>query len=337
MFDFFNDITFANKELLWSLLIIPVIIAWYIWKNKTYHAELKVSSMNGFEGVPVSFKQYFRHSLIVLRIVAVALLIVVLARPQSRSSWKDIKTEGIDIVMSLDISFSMLARDFKPNRLEAAKDVAKDFIDSRPNDRIGLVIFSGESFTQCPLTSDHAVIKNLFENIKTGMLSGGTAIGNGLATGITRIKDSKAKSKVVILLTDGVNNQGSVAPITAAEIAKQFGVRVYTIGVGTTGKALTPTGMIYPDGTLEYAYADVDVDEKSLTEIATMTGGKYFRATDNEKLKDIYKEIDRLEKTIFEEKNFTNKAEHYLPFAIAAALLLLLEFLLKNTILKTTP
>lgn len=336
MFDFINDITFANKELLWLLLIIPVILAWYIWKNKTYHAELKVSSMKGFDDIQPSFKQYFRHSLIVFRIVSIALLIVVLARPQSRSSWKDVKTEGIDIVMSLDISGSMLARDFKPNRLEAAKSVAQDFIDSRPNDRIGLVIFSGESFTQCPLTSDHAIIKNLFADIQTGMVKDGTAIGNGLATAVTRVKDSKAKSKVVILLTDGVNNQGSVAPITAAEIAKAFNVRVYTIGVGTRGKALSPIAM-YPDGSYQYGYVDVTIDEESMTEIADMTGGKYFRATDNKKLKEVYKEIDRLEKTIFEEKNFTNKAEHFLPFAISAALLLLIEFLFKNTFLKTTP
>jgi Ca-activated chloride channel family protein len=336
MFDYINDITFANKELFWAFLIIPVIIAWYIWKNKTYHAELQVSSMAGFEGIPNSFKYYFRHSLIVLRILSISLLIVVLARPQSRSSWKDVKTQGIDIVMSLDISGSMLAKDFKPNRLEAAKEVAQEFIDSRPNDRIGLVIFSGESFTQCPLTTDHAVIKNLFAGIHTGMVKDGTAIGNGLATAITRVKDSKAKSKVVILLTDGVNNQGSVAPLTAAEIAKAFGVRVYTIGVGTMGKALAPVAM-YPDGSYQYGYVDVNIDEKSLGEISAMTGGKYFRATDNEKLKDVYKEIDRLEKTIFEEKNFTNKAEHFLPFAIGAALLLLAEFLIKNTFLKTTP
>ncbi len=336
MFDFFNDITFANKELLWSLLIIPVIIAWYIWKNKKYHAELKISSMTGLDDIKPSFKQYSLHSLIILRMLAIALLIVVLARPQSRSSWKDVKTEGIDIVMSLDISGSMLAKDFKPNRLEAAKDVAMDFIDSRPNDRIGLVIFSGESFTQCPLTTDHAVIKNLFSGIRTGMVKDGTAIGNGLATAVARVKDSKAKSKVVILLTDGVNNQGSVAPLTAAEIAKAFSVRVYTIGVGTMGKALAPVA-IYPDGSYQYGYVDVNIDEKSLGEIASMTGGKYFRATDNEKLKDIYKEIDRLEKTIFEEKNFTNKAEHFLPFAIVAALLLLLEFLFKNTTFKSIP
>jgi Ca-activated chloride channel homolog len=337
MLDFFNDITFANKEFRWLFLLIPLIMLWYIFKNKTYHAELKVSTLNTLEGVKPSYKQYLRHILIVLRIFVLSLLILVLMRPQSRSSFKDVKTQGIDIIMSLDISLSMLAKDFKPNRLEAAKEVAIDFIDSRPNDRIGLVIFSGESFTQCPLTSDHAVIKNLFTDIKTGMLAGGTAIGNGLATAITRVKDSKAKSKVVILLTDGVNNQGSVAPMTAAEIAKTYKVRVYTIGVGTMGKALTPTGAMYPDGTMEYAYADVDVDEVSLGEIATMTGGKYFRATDNSKLKDIYKEIDRLEKTIFEEKNFTNKSEHFLPFAIAAAILLLLEFILKNTILKSIP
>jgi len=336
MFNFFNDITFANKELLWLLLVIPVIIAWYVWKNKSYNAELKVSSLKGFDGIKKSLKQYFRHSLIVLRLFSVALLIIVLARPQSRSSWKDVKTEGIDIVMALDISGSMLAKDFKPNRLEAAKEVAQEFIDSRPNDRIGLVIFSGESFTQCPLTTDHAVIKNLFSGIRTGMVKDGTAIGNGLATAVSRVKDSNAKSKVVILLTDGVNNQGSVAPLTASEIAKAFGVRVYTIGVGTIGKALAPVS-VYPDGSYQYGYVDVDIDEKTLGEIAVMTGGEYFRATDNTKLKDVYKEIDRLEKTIFEEKNFTNKAEHFLPFAIAAALLLLLEFLLKNIVFKSIP
>jgi Ca-activated chloride channel family protein len=336
MFSFFNDITFVNKELLWLLLVIPAIIAWYIWKNRTFTAEIKVSTLTGFNGIKKSAKHYLRHSIIVLRILAIALLIIVLARPQSRSSWKDVKTEGIDILMSLDISGSMLAKDFKPNRLEAAKEVAIDFVDSRPNDRIGLVIFSGESFTQCPLTTDHAIVKNLFAGIRTGMVKDGTAIGNGLATAVSRVKDSKAKSKVVILLTDGVNNQGSVAPLTAAEIAKAFGVRVYTIGVGTIGKALAPVAM-YPDGSYQYGYVDVNIDEKTLEEISDMTGGKYFRATDNKKLKEIYQEIDRLEKTIFEEKNFTNKAEHFLPFAISAAILLLLEFLLKNTVFKTVP
>lgn len=336
MFDFFNDITFANKELRWLFLLVPLIILWYVFKNQTLNAEIKTSTLGGLDKIKPSFRQYLRYALIFIRLLVISLFILILMRPQSRSSYKDVKTQGIDIIMSLDISGSMLAKDFKPDRLEAAKEVAQDFIDSRPNDRIGLVIFSGESFTQCPLTSDHAVIKNLFSGIRTGMVADGTAIGNGLATAITRIKDSRAKSKVVILLTDGVNNQGSVAPLTAAEIAKAFGVRVYTIGVGTIGKALAPIAM-YPDGSYEYGYVDVNIDEKTLGEIADMTGGHYFRATDNKKLKEIYKEIDRLEKTIFEEKNFTNKGEHFFPFAIAAALLLLTEFLLKNTLLKSIP
>jgi len=336
MLDFLKDITFAYKELLWMLLLIPLLILWYVWKNKTNNAELKVSSMEGFDGMQKSIKQYLRHSLIALRLIGISLLIIVLARPQSRSSWKDVKTEGIDIVMCLDISGSMLSKDFKPNRIEAAKELAKEFIDARTNDRIGLVIFSGESFTQCPLTTDHAVIKNLFSGIHTGMVADGTAIGNGLATAVARVKDSKAKSKVVILLTDGVNNQGSVTPLTAAEIAKTYGVRVYAIGIGTRGKALSPVGK-YPNGEWAYDYVEVNIDEDVMTSIADMTGGKYFRATNNDKLKEIYKEIDRLEKTIFEEKNFTNKAEKFFPFAIAAAISLLLEFLLRNTIFRSVP
>lgn len=334
MFNFFNDITFAHLELRWLFLIIPLAVAWYIWKNKKQNASLNVSTLNYFKNVRVSFKQYFRHVLFAIRLIVLALLIIVLMRPQSRSSFKDVKTEGIDIVLALDISGSMLAKDFKPDRLEAAKEVAQDFIDDRPNDRIGLVIFSGESFTQCPLTTDHAVIKNLFAGIKTGMVADGTAIGNGLATSVARVKDSKAKSKVVILLTDGVNNQGQVAPLTAAEIAQKFGVRVYTIGVGTMGKALSPIAM-YPDGSYQYGYVDVNIDEKTLTNIAALTGGKYFRATDNDKLKDVYKEIDRLEKTIFEEKNYTNKAERFFPFALVASVLMLLEFIIKNTLLRS--
>jgi Ca-activated chloride channel family protein len=331
-----SDISFANKELLWLLLIIPLLIVWYVYWHNTRKPSMKISSLKPFEELPVSPKQYWMHSLIVLRLLSLMLLITALARPQSSSSRKDIKTEGIDIVMSLDISSSMLAKDFKPNRLEAAKEVAIEFIDARPNDRIGLVIFSGESFTQCPLTSDHAVIKNIFSSIKTGMVEDGTAIGNGLATAISRIKDSKSKSKVIILITDGVNNKGAIAPLTAAEIAKTFDIRVYTIGVGTHGKALSPVQM-YPDGSYQYDYVDVNIDEKSMTEIADMTGGKYFRATDNSSLKDVYSEIDRLEKTIFEEKNYSDKAEMFLPFAVLAMLLLLTEFLLKHTTFKTLP
>jgi len=333
-FNFFSDIIFANAELAWLFVIVPLTLIWYIFKLNSYSGELKLSSFQSLTSIQNSGKSLFRHSLFVLRLLSISAFILILMRPQSRSSFKDVKTQGIDIILCLDISGSMLAKDLKPNRLEAAKEVAQDFIDSRPNDRIGLVIFSGESFTQCPLTSDHAVIKNLFSGIQTGMVADGTAIGNGLATSVSRIKDSKAKSKVIILLTDGVNNQGAVAPLTAADIAKIYNIRVYTIGAGTIGKALSPVAM-YPDGSYQYDYIDVDIDDKTLDEIASITGGKYFRATDNKKLKDVYTEIDRLEKTIFEEKNFTNKAEHFMPFALAAAILLLVEFVLKNTVFKS--
>ena len=330
----FKDITFAHPEFFWALLILPVLIGWYIWKERSSKADMNFSSLKAFEGIKISFRVYFRHAMFVLRTFTIGLLILALARPQSRSSWKDIYNEGIDIVMAMDISASMLAQDFKPNRLQASKDVAVEFIDSRPNDRIGLVIFSGESFTQCPLTSDHAVIKNLFPGIKTGMIADGTAIGMGLATAVNRIKDSQAKSKVVILLTDGVNNQGSIAPVTAAEIAKVFGIRVYTIGVGTQGRALSPVA-IYPDGSYQYDYVDVQIDESTLQSISDMTGGKYFRATDNKSLKQVYQEIDKLEKTKFEEKNFTNKEEKFFPFALAAGIFFALELLLRYTLFRS--
>ena len=301
-----KTIHFANPNLLWLLLSIPVLLGYYIWRNKKEKAAFSYSSLEAFNQVPVSIKISLRHSLIALRLTAIGLIIVALARPQNRSSFKDVQTEGIDIVLAMDISSSMLAQDFKPNRIEASKQIAMEFIDGRPNDRIGLVIFSGESFTQCPLTTDHAVIKNMFAGIKTGMINDGTAIGMGLSTALNRIHNSNAKSKVVILLTDGVNNQGSIAPLTAAEIAKTFGVRVYTIGIGTLGKALSPVAR-YPDGSFEYDYIDVEIDETMLTQMADMTGGKYFRATGNSKLKQIYQEIDKLEKTKFEERSFTNK------------------------------
>lgn len=336
MFSFFNDITFAYKEMFWLLLAIPLLVGWYIWKDRSWTAELRIPSLSGFDGVRTSTRQYTRHALFALRILVLALLITVLARPQSRSSWKNVSTQGIDIVLSMDISASMLAQDFKPNRLEASKEVAMEFIDARPNDRIGLVIFSGESFTQCPITTDHDVIKNMFSGIRTGMIADGTAIGLGLANAVNRIKESKAKSKVVILLTDGVNNQGAIAPLTAAEIAKAFDVRVYTIGVGTMGKALSPVA-VFPNGQYQFDYVDVNIDEPMMKQIAEMTGGKYFRATDNKKLKDVYREIDKLEKTIVEEKSFTNKEERYLPFALIAGLLLALEFLLRNTYFRTVP
>lgn len=336
MLNYYNDIQFSEKQWFWLFAIIPMMLAWYLYKLKTYEGELNYSSFNLFNGIKSSLKAKFRHVLFLLRLVALSFLILAIARPQSRSSWKDVKTEGIDIVVSLDVSLSMLSKDFKPNRLEVAKEVLGDFIDARPNDKIGLVVFSGEAFTQCPLTTDHKIIKNMFGDIKAGMLDQGTAIGLGLADGVARVKDSKAKSKVVILISDGVSNVGEIAPLTAADIAKTFGVRVYCIGVGSKGKALQPVAL-YPNGEMEYDYVDVDIDDATMTQISKMTGGKYFRATDRESLEKTYKEIDLLEKTIISEKNFSNKSEHFLPFALAAAICLLLEFLLKRFVFKAIP
>jgi len=330
----FNNISFAQPMLLWLLAIIPFFIFLYLYRESV--GSIKISSAENFSGSRRSFKEYLRHLMFALKLFSIGLLIIVLARPQSSTSWKNITTEGIDIILTMDISASMLAKDFKPNRLESSKEVAMDFIDARPNDRIGLVIFSGESFTQCPLTTDHAIIKNLMSDIKTGLVADGTAIGMGLATSISRIKDSKAKSKVIILLTDGVNNMGAVAPQTAAEIAKAFGVRVYTIGVGTTGKALAPVAM-YPNGQYVFDYVPVEIDEKMLGNIADMTGGKFFRATSNDKLISIYKEIDKMEKTIVEERKHTRRTEEFFPFAFTAGILLLVNFTMKNTLLRSIP
>lgn len=318
------------------MLLLPLMIVWYIWRIRKQEGEFNYSSFVLLKGVRTSSKAKFRHILLGLKLMAFALLITALARPQSRSSWKDTKTEGIDIVISLDLSLSMLAKDFKPNRLEVAKEVILEFIDARPNDRIGLTIFGGEVFTQCPLTNDHKVLKNMFPQIKAGILEQGTAIGLGLAGAVARIRESKAKSKVVILVSDGVSNVGEISPLTAGELAKKYDVRVYCIGVGSRGKALQPVA-IYAQGQYEYDYVDVEIDEKIMTEISEMTGGKYFRATNKESLKDIYREIDVMEKTIISEKSFSNKAEHFLPFVIAAALLLLLEFLLRFTVFKSFP
>lgn len=329
-----NNIVFENPgyfHLLWGL--IPMI-AWYVWKQNDINAKIRFSSLHDFESIPPSYKYYLRHILFVLRLVALTALVVILARPQSTDSWQNEHTEGIDIMMAIDVSSSMLARDFKPDRLEAAKDVAVEFISGRPNDRMGLVIFSGESFTQCPLTTDHPVLINLFNDVKSGMIEDGTAIGLGLATSVTRLKDSKAISKVIILLTDGVNNQGEIAPLTAAEIAKTYGIRVYTVGVGTMGQAPYPVQT--PFGT-QMQNMDVKIDEEVLREIAGLTGGKYFRATDNSKLKDIYKEIDKLEKSKIEVKEYSKKEEEYFVFALIAVGAVLLEILLKHTIFRSIP
>jgi len=327
----FKSIEFAYPGFLWLLLIIPAMIGWYIWRGQLLYSYLSVSAVKGFALPKKSIVPRLRHAGIVLRSLTIAALIIALARPQSSLSWQNTTTEGIDIVIASDISGSMLAEDFQPNRLEAGKNIAIDFIKDRPDDRIGLVIFSGESFTQCPLTIDHDVLINLYKDIHYGMIDDGTAIGMGLATAVNRLKDSQAKSKVVILLTDGSNNMGSIPPITAAEIAKQFNVRVYTVGIGTHGFAPYPVQTPYG---IQYQRMPVDVDEGTLTQIANITGGKYFRATDNNKLKSIYDQIDKLEKAKIDVTEFHKKTEMFLPLALLAALFLLIEFSLKNTLLK---
>ena len=327
----FKGIEFAHPGFFWLFILIPVIIGWYVWRERKLFGYLSVSAVRGFSVPSKSIIPKLRHLGIVLRVLALAALIIALARPQSSLSWQNSTTEGIDIMIASDISGSMLAEDFQPNRMEAGKNIAIDFIKNRPNDRIGLVIFSGESFTQCPLTIDHDVLINLFKDIKNGMIDDGTAIGMGLATAVNRLKESEAKSKVIILLTDGSNNAGSIPPVTAAEIAKQFNVRVYTVGLGTKGFAPYPVQT--PMG-VQYQRMPVDVDEGTLTKIATITGGKYFRATNNETLKNIYEQIDKLEKAKIDVTQYNKKTEMFLPFAIIALLLLLLEFGLKNTVLR---
>jgi len=327
----FRGIEFAHPIFLWMLIIVPLMVAWYIWKEKETYGAFNMSATKGFATTKKNYIGVLRHYGIVLRSLAVGLIIVALARPQSSLSWQNTTTEGIDIMIASDISGSMLAEDFKPNRLEAGKEIAIDFIKARPDDRIGLVIFSGESFTQCPLTIDHSVLVNLYQDIHNGMIEDGTAIGMGLATAVNRLKDSEAKSKVIILLTDGSNNTGSIAPATAAEIAKQFGIRVYTVGIGTHGYAPYPVQTPYG---IQYQKMEVDIDEPTLTKIAAITGGKYFRATNNETLKNIYIQIDKLEKAKIDVTQYRKKTELFLPFAIIALLLLSLEFVLRNTVFK---
>lgn len=295
--------------------------------------QLRYSSLAGVKQAASPRTAYYTHIPVVLRTLALALLIVAIARPQSSSSWQDVTTEGIDIVLCLDISGSMLAEDFKPNRLEASKKVAMNFMKGRPNDRVGLVIFSAESFTQCPLTTDHSILLNLFQDVKTGMLEDGTAIGLGLATSVQRLKDSEAVSKVVILLTDGDNNSGSIAPITAAEIAKEFGVRVYTIGVGTRGSA--PFPFTDPFGRTVYQDVEVRINEALLKEMAEMTDGKYFRATDNAALEAVYAEIDQMERSKIDVTEYRKRKEEFMPFAALALLLVLAEVLVRQSVLRS--
>ncbi|MDR0230618.1 MAG: VWA domain-containing protein [Dysgonamonadaceae bacterium] len=325
---------FANPLYFWLLLLLIPMIGWYIWKLRKSQASFQISASQGFDEAPVSYKVYLRHLPFAFRVLCLIFLIIALARPQSTDNWENSTTEGIDIMMVMDTSSSMLAEDFKPNRLEAAKEVAASFIAGRPNDNIGLVVFARESYTLCPLTTDRAALMNLLKDVKIGMIEDGTAIGHGLANAVSRLKDSQAKSKVVILLTDGVNNSGEITPLTAGEIAKKYGIRVYTVGVGAKGTAPYPVQVA---GRIVYQNILVDIDEDVLTQIAQMTGGKYFRATNKEALKRIYEEIDQMEKTKISVQEYSKKQEEFLPFALLALLFLLLELLLRHTLLRNIP
>ncbi|NDV47661.1 VWA domain-containing protein [Paludibacter sp. 221] len=326
--------TFHNPEYLLFLLVLIPIIFWYVWEMQKSDASLQISSHQDLKQYSKTLKIRLRHLPFALRVLSITFIIIAIARPQKSDSWKTENTEGIDIMMALDISGSMELPDFKPNRLEAAKALGIEFIKSRPNDNMGLVVFAGESFTQCPLTTDHAVLINLFNAVTFGMIEDGTAIGLGLANAVARIKDGPAKSKVIILLTDGSNNRGDITPTTAGEIAQTFGVRVYTIGVGSHGEIRVPYQT--PLGT-RYQMVDSTFDEEPLKEIAQMTGGVYFRATDNNTLRTIYQQIDELEKSKIRVREFSKKEEAYHIFALLALVFLALEILLRNTVLKSNP
>jgi Ca-activated chloride channel family protein len=325
---------FANPAFLWLLLCIPALGYYLWWRRRKMSIDLQFSSLNIFKKIPVTLRERLRNVPVSLRMLAIAAFIIALARPQSVSDKQNISTEGIDIVLELDISGSMLAEDFDPNRIEAAKQVASEFIDGRMNDRIGLVVFSGESFTQCPLTTDYPVLKNLLREVKNGMIADGTAIGLAIANGVNRLKESKTKSKVMILLTDGVNNRGEIDPVTAARIAATYGIRIYTVGVGAHGEA--PYPMQTPLG-IRRQMIPVDLDEKGLTQVADMTGGKYYRATDNRKLKAIYKEIDQLERTKIEVTAYKKYSELYGGWMLFGLIAVLIEIGLTSTILRKNP
>ena len=325
---------FANIEYLFLLVLLIPYIIWYVMKRKKTEPTMQVSTTRMYMNAPKSWKIYLLHAPFVLRIVAIVMVILVLARPQTTDNWQNTEIEGIDIMLAVDVSTSMLAEDLKPNRLEAAKQVASEFINGRPNDNIGLTIFAGESFTQCPLTTDRATLINLMKEVQTDLIEDGTAIGNGLATAIARMKDSDAKSRVVILLTDGVNNRGEISPQMAAEIAKTYGVRVYTIGVGKEGMA--PYPVMTPWG-VEVQNVKVEIDEKLLSDIAESTGGRYFRATDNTKLAEIYSEINKMEKARTTVDSFPVYKELFGIYALLALLALLLELLLNWFVIRRLP
>jgi len=329
-----STVSFAHPWVFLLLGIIPLLIFWYVRSHKKLKPDMRISGFGGFDSKKSAVVRLM-HLPFVLRCLSLSLIIVALARPQTRLSTQDMSTRGIDILLTMDLSASMLAKDFKPNRLESAKSVAMEFIDSRPSDRIGLVVFSGEAYTQCPLTIDHSVLKNLLSSVEPNFLADGTAIGLGLATAVNRLRESKAAGKVIILITDGENNVGSVSPLTAAEIAREFGIRVYTIGVGSRGMAYSPVSRL--NGEFIFGYTEVRIDEALLKKMADMTQGQYFRATNHDGLKDIYKQIDQLEKTRFEVTEYRKKHEEFWPLALLAVIFIAAEWLLRNTLMRSIP
>ncbi|WP_209401516.1 VWA domain-containing protein [Pseudozobellia sp. WGM2] len=328
-----ENVSFANPEFFWLLLLLPLAVLWYFYKRREQSASLKIPTVKGFEKQGILPK--LKPLLFIMRLLALAAIITALARPQTEDiSTRTKTTKGIDIVMAIDVSSSMLTRDLKPNRLAALKEVAAKFIKERPNDRIGLVAYAGEGFTKTPITSDKSIVLSSLRDITYGQLNDGTAIGMGLATSVNRLKESKASSKVIILLTDGVNNSGFIEPQTAADLAIEFGIKTYTIGLGTNGNALSPIGF-NANGSYRYGMRQVEIDEELLKDIAKVTGGKYFRATDNEKLETIYEEINKLEKTEVEEFKYYKYEEKFRSWVFLAGALLLLEWLLRNTIFRS--
>lgn len=329
----FKNIVFANPEFFWLLLLLPLMLLWYWFWNKKSQANVTFSTTIAFKKTK-SWSDALYHLLFVLRMIAIALIVVALARPQTHSENAKTKiTDGIDIVMAIDVSASMLSQDLKPNRFEALKKVASQFVKDRPNDRIGLVIYAGESYTKTPVTTDKSIILNALSEITYGQIEDGTAIGMGLATAVNRLKESKAKSRVIILLTDGVNNTGFIDPQTAAELAAEYGIKVYTVGIGTNGMALSPYAL-NADGSIIYRMQQVDIDEPLMKKIAQVTKGSYFRATNNQKLQQIYDEINQMETTKIEEFKYTEVDEKFRWWVLVAGFLLLLEFVLKHTLLR---
>ncbi len=331
--------TFANPAYLWLLLLLLPYMIWYVLFHNTTHAKLQVSSTEAYRFLRRTWKQYLMHAPFLLRCVCYAALVVALARPQTTNSWSRTDVEGIDIMLCMDVSTSMLAEDLHPNRVKAAREVAIEFVSGRPNDNIGLTLFAGEAFTQCPMTVDHAVLINMLQSLQVnmtqhGLIEDGTAIGMGLASAVARLKDSKAKSKVIILLTDGSNNRGDISPLTAAEIAKEFGIRIYTIGVGTNGLARYPVPVA---GGVQYLNIPVEIDTKTLQSISNATDGEFYRAQNTKALHQVYKEIDQLERTKLSTKKYSKRNEAFLPFVMIAALSLFLELLLNVTLLKRIP